>query len=192
MNAVEAYELHSQRFLRERETSTIGANVVADWSRVLRDGANVIELGCGGGYPITQVLTTAGLQVCGVDSSPSLVAQFRTRFPTIPIQCATVQDTDFFGAKYDGVVAIGLFFLLSAQDQLDLILRLAEILVPGGRFLFTAPEEVGTWLDTCTGVACLSLGRVVYEQRLVDAGLRVVATYTDEGGNHYYDTEKLR
>jgi SAM-dependent methyltransferase len=192
LSAAEAYELHAHTFLRERDTSNIGSIVVADWSRGLRDGANVIELACGGGYPITRVLTTAGLQVCGVDSSPSLVAQFRTRFPTIPIQCATVQETDFFGAKYDGAVAIGLLFLLSAQDQIELISRVAEILVPGGRLLFTAPEEVGAWVDVCTGVACLSLGRVVYEQRLVDAGLRVVATYTDEGSNHYYDTEKLR
>ncbi len=192
MSAAEAYELHAHPFLRERDTSKIGSSVVADWSRGLRDGANVIELACGGGYPITRVLTTAGLQVCGVDSSPSLVAQFRARFPMIPIQCATVQETDFFGAKYDGAVAIGLFFLLSAQEQIDLISRVAEILVPRGRFLFTAPEEVGTWLDVCTGVACLSLGRVVYEQRLEHAGLRVVATHADEGGNHYYDAEKFR
>src|SRR5262247_3417981 len=53
----------ANEFLRGRDTSPIGAVVVDQWSRTLRRGATVIELACGGGYPITRALETAGLQV---------------------------------------------------------------------------------------------------------------------------------
>jgi SAM-dependent methyltransferase len=191
MESAKAYEAHAHEFLRGRDTSPIGIRVVDEWSRSLRTGATVIELACGGGYPITRVLNAAGLQLWAVDSSPTLVAEFRSRFPTIPVQCAKVQETDFFGCKYEGAIAIGLLFLLSESDQATLISRVAEILVPSGRFLFTAPIEVGIWTDMNTGIECRSLGRDSYEGFLTNAGFRIVATHTDKGANNYYDTEKV-
>ena len=191
MDSAEAYEAHAHEFLRGRDTSLIGTVVVNQWSRTLRRGASVIELACGGGYPITRVLNDAGLQVWAVDSSPTLVAEFRSRFPTIPVQCSRVQESDFFGRMYEGAIAIGLIFLLSKSDQAALISRVSKILVPGGRFLFTAPIETGDWLDTNTGLECRSLGQASYENHLRKAGFRVVATLSDKGANNYYDVERI-
>ena len=191
MDSAEAYEAHAEEFLRGRDTSPIGTQVVDQWSRALRRGATVIELACGGGYPISRILEAAGLQLWAVDSSPTLVAEFHSRFPKIPIQCARVQESDFFGREYDGAIAIGLLFLLSETEQAVLISRVAEILVPGGQFLFMAPIQVGTWKDLNTGLDCASLGRERYEELLRNAGFRVVATYTDKGANNYYDAEKI-
>lgn len=192
VDSAEAYEAHARTFLRERNSSAIGARVVGDWSRSLRTGARVIELACGGGYPITGALKAAGLQVYAVDSSPTLIAELRSRFPTIPTQCARVQDSDLFNRSYDGAVAIGLLFLLSEPDQAELIARVSRVLRPGGRFLFTAPLQEGTWHDTITGLMCTSLGRERYEGLLRGAGMRVVTTYTDAGASNYYDVEKVQ
>ena len=87
-------------------------------------------------------------------------------------------------------VAVGLLFLLPEEDQMALIARIAKILVPGGRFLFMAPIEVGGWIDMNTGIACQSLGRVRYEACLNAAGFRVAATFIDKGENNYYDAER--
>ncbi len=192
MDSARAYEAHAHDFLRGRDTSPIGKGIVEQWSRSLPRGSHVIELACGGGYPITRVLNTAGLQLWAIDSSPTLVATFRSRFPTIPIQCARVQACDFFERKFEGAIAIGLLFLLSELDQATLISRISEILVPRGRFLFTAPIEIGTWKDRNTGIECTSLGQDNYEGLLTSAGFRVVATYTDKGDNNYYDAEKVK
>lgn len=189
MDSAQAYEIYAHEFLRIRDSSPVGTKIADQWSRTLRSGANVIELACGGGYPITRVLETAGLQLWAVDSSPTLVAAFRSRFPNIPVQSAKVQESNFFGRKYDGAIAIGLVFLLSETDQATLISQVAQILVPGGRFLFTAPTQIGTWKDLNTGHECKSLGHERYEELLSIAGLRVVATYTDAGANHYYDAK---
>lgn len=191
MDSAEAYEASAHEFLRVRDQSPIGAQVVDQWARSLSGGATVIDLACGGGYPISRVLDAAGLKLWAVDSSPTLVAEFQSRFPNIPIQCARVQESDFFGRNYDGAIAIGLLFLLSESDQMDLISRVAEILVPKGRFLFMAPIQVGIWKDLTTGLECSSLGQELYGKLLRNAGFRVVATHTDRGGNNYYDAEKI-
>lgn len=192
MDSAEAYEAHAREFLLGRDRSPIGAVVVDQWSRTLRKGAEVIELACGGGYPITRVLQTAGLDLWAVDSSPTLVAEFRSRFPTIPVQCARVQERDFFGREYEGAIAIGLLFLLSEMDQAALISRVSKILVSGGRFLFTAPIQYGIWHDLNTGLECTSLGQSRYQELLRNSGFRVLATYTDKGENNYYDVEMVR
>ena len=191
MDSAEAYEAHAHEFLRGRDTSPIGTQVVDQWSHTLRRGATVIELACGGGYPISRVLDAAGLQLWAVDSSPTLLAEFQSRFPKVPVQCARVQESDFFGRMYDGAVAIGLLFLLSETEQAVLVSRVAEILVPGGRFLFMAPIQVGTWKDMNTGLDCTSLGQERYEALLRNAGFRVVTMYSDKGANNYYDAEKI-
>jgi cyclopropane fatty-acyl-phospholipid synthase-like methyltransferase len=192
MDSVEAYEVHAHEFLRRRDESLIGSRVVEQWSRTLPAGASVIELGCAGGEPITRVLDEAGCRVRAIDSSPTLVAAFRSRFPAIPVQCARVQDTDFFGRTYDAAVAVGLVFLLAEPDQAALIARMAEVIVPGGRFLFTAPTQLHEWTDVNTGAACRSLGQERYEKLLSEAGFRVLSTFVDRGENNYYDAERVR
>lgn len=185
-----AYEMHAQEFLRGRDGSMIGSQVVDRWARTLANGSEVIELGCGGGYPITRVLYAAGLKLWAIDSSPTLVAEFKERFPSVPVQCEKVQGSEFFGRSYDAVVAVGLLFLLPEEEQILLMGRVAKILEPGGRFLFTAPIETGNWIDLNTGIECQSLGRARYEVGLNAAGFRVAATFIDKGGNNYYDAER--
>lgn len=192
MDSTDAYESHAAEFLRNRDRSPIGSKVVGKWARTLRSGSAVIELGCGGGYPITQVLHSSGLRLWAVDSSPTLVARFESRFPDVPIQCCRVQECTFFHQQYDGVIAIGLIFLLPEPDQCELIASVARMLLPGGLFLFTAPIERGDWVDMNTGLLCRSLGKAVYTHQLDIAGLKTVDTFIDAGDNNYYHTQRFR
>jgi SAM-dependent methyltransferase len=188
-DSANAYEKHARAFLNARDRSAIGAAVVERWAHSLRPCTEVLEIGCGGGLPVTRVLADAGLKLWAVDSSPTLLSQFRTRFPSVPVDCAHALESRYFGRKFGAVIAIGLMFLLSAEEQAALIHRASRLIVAGGRFLFTAPIEIGTWADTATGHECRSLGRERYESILTEAGFRRVATYEDEGRNNYYDAE---
>ena len=194
-DASNGYEGVAAEFLagRGRAPSTaVGAREVRNWARTLPSGATVIDLGCGSGLPITKVLVGEGLNVYGIDASPSLVNAFQHNFPEIPIACESVQDSLFFNRLFDGVIAWGLIFLLLPEDQRRLIQRVAKILVPGGRFLFTSSPEVEplVWNDAMTGLESRSLGPVEYRKLLSEAGLRVTSEYEDIGENHYYDTRK--
>jgi SAM-dependent methyltransferase len=185
------YEGIAAEFISAR-SATIGVKRVRDWAKTLPRGAAVVDLGCGPGFPITQVLMAAGLNVYGVDAAPSFVQAFRRNFPNTPIACEAVQDSKFFDRTFDGVLAWGLMFLLSPEDQRRLIRRIADILVPGGRLLFTSPADIGFGNDGMTGRETRSLGAEEYRRRLSAVGLTVASQYEDEDGgrNHYFDVFK--
>jgi cyclopropane fatty-acyl-phospholipid synthase-like methyltransferase len=146
----------------------------------------VLGLGCGNGVPITRALIQRGFKVYGVDASPSMTAAFRANFPAAPVECAAVEDSDFFGRSFEGVVAWGLFFLLDAEAQRRLIVKIAGALSSGGRLLFTAPREKCSWVDAMTGRTSMSLGEGAYRDTIEAEGLSQVGTQCDEGENYYY------
>ena len=186
-DSVSAYENHARKFLTARDHSTIGISVIEQWAHSLPAGCDVLEIACGGGIPVTHTLGLAGLKIWAVDSSPTLVSEFKLRFPEIPVECTHALDSHYFRRKFSAVISIGLIFLLCEDDQVRLIHRVSQLLMPGGRFLFTAPVEIGIWTDTNTGHKCRSLGRARYESILREAQLPILDTYVDEGRNNYYD-----
>ncbi|MGD1854947.1 MAG: class I SAM-dependent methyltransferase [Leptolyngbyaceae cyanobacterium] len=190
-DSVSAYENHARKFLNVRDRSTIGIDVIEQWAHSLSAGSDVLEIACGGGIPVTRTLAAAGLNLWAIDSSPTLISEFKIRFPDIPVDCAHALESDYFGQKFSAVISIGLIFLLSKDDQVMLIRRVSELLSPGGHFLFTAPVEIGIWADMNTGHECRSLGRERYESILRAAQFRILDTYVDEGQNNYYAVERV-
>jgi SAM-dependent methyltransferase len=186
------YEEIAEIFIsgRGRNRSGVGASVVAEWSRMLPSGATVLDLGCGTGVPISQALIERGFNVFGVDASPKIVAAFRASFPALPVECAAVEDSDFFGRTFDGVVAVGLFFLLEAEVQRRLLTKIAGALRNGGRLLFTAPRQSCSWRDALTDRTSISLGYEAYRNALEGEGVSLVGTQLDEAENHYYLAQK--
>jgi len=168
----------------------IGVSEVRKWARALPPGALVIDLGCGPGVPITEVLVHEGLRVFGVDAAPSFVEAFRRNLPNTPVVCEAVRDSRFFERTFDAVLAWGLIFLLSPEDQLHLIQRFAAIVVSGGRLLFTSPEKAGVWNDAMTEQQSCSLGANEYRRLLAEAGFSIADEYEDVGKNHYFDAVK--
>lgn len=180
------YEAVAAQFIRARDQSVIGVATVRGWAKLIPAGAAILDLGCGHGVPISAALMKDGFIVHGVDASPSLTSEFYLRFPQAPVACEAVEDSLFFRRTFDGIVAIGLLFLLDAETQERLIRRVAEALNPGGRFLFTAPIQRVTWHDILTGRLSVSLGAEEYRRILSEAGLGLEGEYVDEGENHYY------
>jgi len=187
------YESVAAEFLAGRgraPATAVGAREVRDWARTLPPGADVIDLGCGSGLPITKVLVSEGLNAYAIDASPSFVEAFRQNLPEVPVACESVEDSLFFNRKFDAVLAWGLMFLLQPDAQRSLIQRMSDILVPGGRLLFTSPPEPLVWNDAMTGLESRSLGAAEYRRILSEAGLLVTHEYEDLGQNHYFDALK--
>lgn len=183
------WEAVAHQFIPER--SNIGARVVREWAQSLSEGAEILDLGCGSGVPISQVLIDAGCLVSGIDASASMVAAYRRRFPGVPVVCEAVEGSSFFEREFDGVVAWGLMFLLPADVQEEVIRKVGRALKVGGRFLFTAPSTACSWADASTGRPSQSLGSSRYRALLFEAGLTLVNEMNDEGENHYYASVKL-
>jgi 2-polyprenyl-3-methyl-5-hydroxy-6-metoxy-1,4-benzoquinol methylase len=183
------YEAATRQFMASRNPQ-IGTHTVREWSRGIARGSTILDLGCGHGVPISQVLIDEAFDMYGVDASPTLIAAFRERFPNAHAECAAVEDSEFFWRAFDGVVAVGLMFLLPPDVQATVIRKIDSSLNPAGKFLFTSPKEAPTWRDILTGRESVSLGAERYLQILHTEGLLLVDEQSDEGGNHYYLASK--
>jgi len=153
MDRSNGYEAVAVEFLARRgsgRSTGVGVRAVREWARTLPSGAAVIDLGCGPGFPITEVLVAEGLDVFAIDAAPSFVEAFRRNLPNTPVVCEAVQDSTFFHRTFEGVLAWGLMFLLSPEDQRRLIQSIAGILAPGGRLLFTSVAQPLVWNDAIT------------------------------------------
>ena len=185
------YDDHAADFVQAR--SGIGAPEIERWARAhLRPGQTVLDLGCGHGFPVTWVLCRNDLDVYGIDSSPTLIAELRRRLPGVTARCEDVLSSDLFARSFDAITLIGLVFLFDADQQSRLLGRASRALRPGGRLLFTAPTEIDTWDDALTGQRLRSLGDTRYMHILQSNGLRVGGSFRDSGGNHYFDAVDMR
>ncbi|WP_337268784.1 class I SAM-dependent methyltransferase [Oryzifoliimicrobium ureilyticus] len=186
----EGWEMIAPQFMAAR--SAIGTELVLRWARDhLPPQTTILDVGCGNGLPIAGALIKAGFAVFGIDASPTLVTAFRERFPDAPCLLEAAQDSPMFDRQFDAAMSIGLIFLLSPDDQLQVLTRVAQALHPGGRFLFSAPRHACTWHDNLTGRQCQSLGLEAYRQHLASAGLQLVSCLQDEGENDYFDCIRI-
>lgn len=163
----------------------IGQDVAREWARGFAPVAAVLELGCGDGV-ISEALMETGLTLYAVDASPTLLGAFRERFPAVETECATAEESAFFHRSFDGVIAVGLMFLLPEDAQRVVLTKVANALRPGGRFLFTAPRQMCSWVDALTQRESRSLGTEEYEATLRGVGLKVAPGCFDEGENYYF------
>ena len=171
---------------RGRAVNGIGASTARAWARTFNIGSVVLDLGCGTGIPVTKILLEAGLKAFAVDASPKMVADFQQNFPAIPVACEPVERSSFFNLTFDGIISVGLMFLLPKENQKRLIQKMAAALNPGGKLLFTAPVEKITWNDAMTEQLSISLGAEEYKKLILDSGLSIGEEFDDEGGNHYF------
>jgi SAM-dependent methyltransferase len=176
---------------RGRAVNGIGSSTARAWARTLTIGSAVLDLGCGNGIPVTKILLEAGLKAHAVDASPKMVVDFQQNFPNVPVACESVERSPFFNRTFDGIISIGMMFLLSEENQRALIPKIAAALNPGGKLLFTAPLDKVEWKDVMTGQLSRSLGAGQYRELILASGLSIGEEFDDEGGNHYFSGVRI-
>ncbi len=170
----------------------VGIPDLQAFARLLPPDARVLDLGCGDGVPVSRLLTRAGFDVVGLDSSPEMIARYRANFPGVPTRCERVEGASFAAETFEAVVAWGVLFHLSEAEQRAVIRKVGDWLRPGGRLLFTSGESEGTSEGEMDGVPFqyISLGMSGYRDVVERAGMRLEAEHRDEWGNHVYVAAK--
>ncbi len=182
------YDAIADQFVAARSSS--GTELVRNWARSLASNSSIIDIGAGHGEPLTSALIDAGHSVWAIDASTRLVDAFKKRLPGVPIACETVEESDFFQRRFDAALMVGLIFLLPKDRQVVAFRNLSSVLLPGGRLLFSAPRQTGSWQDLLTKKTSWSLGEETYQNLLEQSGFSVIATHEDEGGSHYYEAQR--
>ncbi len=118
------------------------------FTELLPRGGSVLDLGCGSGEPIAHHLIEAGYRLTGIDSSPSLIALCKQRFPEQQWIVADMRTLDL-GRRFDGILAWYSFFHLHFDDQRAMFPRFAAHAAPGATLMFTSGpqhgEAIGEW-----------------------------------------------
>lgn len=182
-NIVDLYERHADAWVsaRLREGRFYERDWIDRFCALVPTKGSVLDLGCGAGAPIATTLSSRGFAVTGVDSSPAMVAKFRT---SLPGQTALVGDmrTLSFGRVFDGILAWDSFFHLTQDDQRRMFPAFRTLAAPRAALMFTSGPSQGEAIGRLEGEPLYhaSLGGAEYRRLLEGEGFEVVATVAED------------
>jgi SAM-dependent methyltransferase len=107
-------------------------------------GQHLLDLACGRGGVGLWLARASGAQLTGVDWSKVAVAEATARVPHFGVANASysvgdLADTGLRDVSIDAAVCADAVFF--ASDRVAVFAEMARVLVPGGRFMFTADES---------------------------------------------------
>jgi SAM-dependent methyltransferase len=148
--------------------------------------ARVLDLGCGSGWPVARHLAEGGLQVTGVDSSPTMISLCRRRLPGHDWILADMRALSL-ACRFEGILAWDSYFHLAHDDQRRMFDVFAAHAKPGTILMFNAGPRRGEAIGSYRGdpLYHASLDAAEYEQLLDQSGfepLEHVRTDARAGG----------
>lgn len=175
------YERHAAAFDDLRGKTLLEASWLDRFLALVPEHAPILDIGCGSGVPIARHLLAKGHSVTGIDSSNSLIALCRRRFP----QAAWyVQDMRrlALGRSFDGLLAWNSFFHLTQDDQRAMFPVFAAHASPGAALMFTSGPSNGEAIGSFEGEPLYhaSLAPEEYRALLAGQGFAVVAHVAED------------
>jgi hypothetical protein len=191
---VDLYERHAQDFDRDRGRGLHEKAWLDRFLGCVRPCGVVLDIGCGMAEPIAGYVIEAGFRVVGIDSSPSLIAMCRTRFPDAEWIVGDMRQLAL-NRRFDGLLAWDSFFHLKMDDQRAMFPRFAAHSLPGAPLMFTSGPVRGEAIGSYCGEPLYhaSLDPSTYEQFLSINGFSVRAYLADDpdcGGHTVWLTQR--
>ena len=145
----------------------------------LDDGSSVLDIGCGAGVPITQLLA-ARFTVTGVDVSREMIRLARANVPRASFVQSDITSVEFDDSTFDAVVAFFSLFHIPREDHPRLFRRIRDWLKPGGYLMCTLSldSEAGYTEDDFFGAKMYwsNYGLSEYEEMLTGIGFTILRT----------------
>jgi SAM-dependent methyltransferase len=136
------YDVVAERYLEWSGKRPSGPRLrwLAKALELIPPGADVLELGCGAGIPMTAALAE-GRRVTGVDISATQIELARRNVAAATFLQADMTTLDFPAASFDAVVAFYSLTHVPRYEQGPLLARIARWLRPGGVFIASMGVE---------------------------------------------------
>jgi SAM-dependent methyltransferase len=154
----------------------------AEWlrplMRVLPQGADVLDLGCGCGVPDAQLLAER-FRVTGVDISDVQISRAKRLVPRARFLRADMTEVRFRPETFGGIVCLYALIHVPLEEQRPLLDRIYRWLLPGGILLVTTGEEAYTgveenWLGSNAAMFWSHADAAAYERWLASAGFEIL------------------
>lgn len=184
---IDIYERHAEAYDRERERTLFERPWLDRFLEQVQPLGTILDIGCGMAEPIAAYFREQGVSVVGVDSSPSLIARCRARFPEGEWKVGDMRQLNL-DRRFAGVIAWDSFFHLDLQDQRRMFPRFARHALPGSPLMFTSGPYEGEVVGSYHGEPLYhaSLSPQEYEQLLLAHGFQLMAQVSEdpECGGH--------
>ena len=122
-------------------------------------GSRLLDVACGPGF-VSEAALARGAQPVGTDVAPAMLERARLRCPGLPFVEGDAQQLPFDEVSFDAVTMNFGILHLSRPDAA--LVEACRVLVPGGRFAFTA------WIDEGNAEAQIVDGAVAAHALPVD------------------------
>jgi SAM-dependent methyltransferase len=149
---IDLYERHALAWVGDRSRQTVFFEQVwlDRFAALVPSGGAVLDLGCGPGKPMAAYLLAQDFDVCGVDSSPTMISLCRKNFPNRQWIVADMRMLDL-QRRFDGVMAWDSFFHLTYDDQRRMFPIVRANAKPGAPLLFTSGPRHGEAIGSFRG-----------------------------------------
>ena len=193
---VNLYERHARAFDLERGKSLFERGWLDRFCTVAGAGTSILDIGCGSGEPIARYLISGGHDVTGIDSSETMIALCRERFPAQSWIVADMRKLNL-GRRFSGTLAWDSFFHLTQDEQRAMFAVFAAHVADGGALMFTSGPRAGEALGSYQGEPLYhaSLDPEDYQRLLAAHGFDIVDHAAEDatcGGHTVWLAQKAR
>lgn len=124
---------------------------IVDFAENLKPNANVLDIGCGSGYPISTYLSNKGFRITGIDISEEMIKKAEQL--GLSNAAFLVEDILTFKSeeKYDAIIAFDSIWHIEHDKQERVYSIISSLMAPGGLFLFTHGKKDGEITGTMWG-----------------------------------------
>lgn len=147
---VDLYERHARAFDRDRGRTLFEKAWLDRFLDITPPPKAILDMGCGGGEPITRYLIQCGAACTGVDSSASMIEICTARFPQAEFIVADMRTLDL-RRRFDGLLAWDSFFHLAPDDQRRMFSVFRRHAAPNAAVMFTSGPREGVAIGEYRG-----------------------------------------
>lgn len=150
-----AYERLGKKYLDYRRALKSDAYVKM-FLRQLDKRSSVLDVGCGVGSPVDDILTKAGHEVVGIDLSPSLIELARKLVPGASYHTQDMRNLRMGEYVVDGIVCLYAIFHIPRSEHKRMLETFASFLPTGGWILISMGDRAYEGVHEMYGVESYS------------------------------------
>lgn len=143
----EGYNRLSTHYRKHFELTHPYKHWIQDLTLQIKEEGNILELGCGDGLPVAQLLSTQYNYV-GVDISDVQIANAKKNVLNGTFLVADMTELDFSQNSFDGIIALYSIIHVPIDEQEKLLRNIYAWLLPNGCFLCTVGFKSWTGTET--------------------------------------------
>ncbi len=173
-----AYEQLGKKYLVHRQSLKSDAYVRL-LLKQLPKNSSILDIGCGAGVPVDDIIVKAGHEVTGIDLSPSLINEARKLVPQASYFVGDMQLLKPKEYSVDAVVCLYALFHIPRSDHSRMVKTFASYLPINGWLLISMGDRAFEGVHEMYGVASYSSqwGSVENKKIIESSGFKI---YSEE------------